>query len=503
MYYTLYLVYDACVDLLDNSIYPPHTRGGCTFASNIHCEELCKAYVGNHVLSPAIFMEVAEKHWKVFEKSSSSFNLSIFAIVVSVMFDIEEKFKAPFVSVQPTSLQSISAIFIPPTTNNIKPRASRMLEDTVEPSYSISSSPRSGTEYSSLMSSSQKSPHDDYSSVSLNTGGSHEPFDEGRYLSALHANGGRVSIENYRSAAKQNNDLQVLFRRNEKDTVNNSSAMGFCEGSHESYDQGQYMNADLVNGGRVSSANVSTENYRPPFQQNYEHTNFLRRKENDAVNNSSGMRFHDGSRESYAGFVNEGCVSAAEVYTENHRPSNKQNNEKRGRSSSASNNNGVSSENDDYDNDNDDNNLEKSPEGKLDDQEGMSKRHREGAIYDQGRGQRWSNVSSSSSSSCRYDEQCKTNMLENERHDDSPNSTGASKESSTRRPNVNDQSHESQNNYEEVSHLDCAPPVKEKRPPNNGKPPKSREESNLSNYNVNPKPSEEHRNSQKYNRTSR
>jgi hypothetical protein len=434
------------VDLLDNSVYPPHARGGCTFASNIHCEELCKAYVGNHVLSPAVFMEVAEKHWEVFEKKSSSFDLSVFAIVLSVMLDIEEKFKAPFASVQPTAHQPYSATFIPPTTNNIKPRASRMLEDTVEPSYSISSSsPRSEEEYSSLVSSSQKSPHDDYLSVSLNTGiGSHESHDSGRYLSARFVNGGPVSNEDYRPSAKQNNYQQVLLRKNDNVTVNNSSAMGFCEGSRESYNQEHSMNAGPVNGDRV---------YRPPSQQNNEHNNVLKSNENDAVNISSTMRSREGSRESYDQGQSTNSGFDNEVYTaENHRPSNKKNYEKRGRSPSPSNINGVSSENEqDDDNDNDDNNLEKSPEQYLNDKESMSKRHREDSFYDQHKAQRWANgsSSSSSSSSSRYDEQCQTDMLDNERHDDSPNSTGASKESSTRRSNVNDQSHESQNNYEE------------------------------------------------------
>jgi len=496
VYYTLYLVYDECVDLLDNSIYPPHARGGCTFASNIHCEELCKAYVGDHVLSPAVFMEVAEKHWEVFEKTSSSFDLSVFAIVLSVMLDIEEKFKAPFASVQPTAHKPFSArTIIPPPTINIKPRASRMVEDTVEPSNSISSSsPRSETEYSSLMSSSQKSPHDDYLSVSLNTGiGSHESHDSGRYMSARFVNGGPpVSTEDYRPSAKQNNYQQVLLRRNDNVTVNNSSAMGFCEGSRESYNQEYSMNAGPVYVDRV---------YRWPSQQNNEHHNFQKSNENDAVNISSTMRSREWSRESYDQGQSTNSGFDNEVYTaENYRPSNKKNNEKRGRSPSPSNNNGVSSENEqEDDNDNDDNNLEKSPEQYLNDQESISKRHREGAIYDQGRGQRWSTVSSSSSSSSsRYDEQCQPDVLDNERHDDSPNSTGASKESSTRRSNVDDQSHESQNNYEELSHSEGPPQVKAKKPANNGKPPKSRENLNLSNYNENPQPSTVHRNSQKH-----
>ena len=471
MYYTLYLVSDESVNLLDNAIYPPHVRGGCTFASNIHCEELCKAYVGNHVLSPAVFMEVAEQHWKVFDKLSSSFDLSVFAIIVSVMLDIEEKFKEAIV--QPTALQNLSRTIIPPTTtNNIKPRATKIL-DTSQSSHSYPSSSRiSEPQYSSLMSSSQKSSQDDYLSLSyFSQPISRESYDQEQCFNARH-NGVRVSsakvyTENNRPSYKQNNDQQIFLRRNENDAVNN---LYFTQNAPFNHSSISHHNGERRNSSSASNYGLSSDHVYDDYDALNEDS--FAYTQNAAVNNSS-ISHHNGKR----------------------------------RISSSASNYEVSSA---HENDDDEEDINESGETQLDEQDSFSKRRKEGAVYRRHQNERWANnglVSSSSSSSSSINRlpmhhtKHYTDGPENDRHEStwqvshSPNSKEGSPESSDRRSNVNQEESHSTNldeNFTEGTRDSCVDKIKRKarvKPATTKKihnVTQSRSVKALSNYNENP-----------------
>ena len=519
MYYTLYLVSDESVNLLDNAIYPPHVRGGCTFASNIHCEELCKAYVGNHVLSPAVFMEVAEQHWKVFDKLSSSFDLSVFAIIVSVMFDIEEKFKEAIV--QPTALQNLSRTIIPPTTSfNIKPRATKIL-DTSQSSHSYPSSSRiSEPQYSSLMSSSQKSSQDDYLSLSyFSQPISRESYDQEQCFNARH-NGVRVSsakvyTENNRPSYKQNNDQQIFLRRNENDAVNN---LYFTQNAPFNHSSISHHNGERRNSSSASNYGLSSDHVYDDYDALNEDS--FAYTQNAAVNNSS-ISHHNGERRNSSSASNYG-LSSDHVYddydavnedsfahTQNAAVNNSSishHNGKRRISSSASNYE-VSSA---HENDDDEEDINESGETQLDEQDSFSKRRKEGAVYRRHQNERWANnglVSSSSSSSSSINRLPMHHTKhyidgpENDRHEStwqvshSPNSKEGSPESSDRRSNVNQEESHSTNldeNFTEGTRDSCVDKIKRKarvKPATTKKihnVTQSRSVKALSNYNENP-----------------